>query len=215
MNRAVTIRFPGALLLKFALALCCVSVSSHGWAQQVQLITAEGQKQMLADPGTDRVGAAGADVTIIEYFDYNCPYCKKLAPDLRTLLAQDPKLAILYKEWPILSDVSVYAARQALAAGWQHKYLAAHEALMNGPKLSDDAAVDAALKGAGVDVVKLKQDATRHASAIDALLARNDSEAHALSLRGTPGIVIGRLLLPGVTDLDGLKQLVAESRRSP
>jgi protein-disulfide isomerase len=208
-------RLRAAWLLSLMFVLCSLGGPTHALAQQVQLITAEGQKEILADPGTDRVGAAGADVTIIEYFDYNCPYCKKLAPDLRTLLAQDPKLAILYKEWPILSDVSVYAARQALAAGWQHKYLAAHEALMNGPKLSDDAAVDAALKSAGINVVKLKQDATRHASDIDALLVRNDAEAHALSLRGTPGIVIGRLLLPGITDLDGLKQLVAESRRSP
>lgn len=214
MHEALTKWFHRVLLLQLVLALSwsCAWTSARG--QQIQLITAEGQKEMLRDPGTDVAGAAGAsaDVTIIEYFDYNRPYCKKLAPDLAALLTQDPKVSLVYKDWPILSDVSVYAAKQALAAHWQHKYLVAHDALMNGPKLADNAAVDATLKRAGVDVVTLRKDATRHSAEIDSLLARNDSEAHALSLRGTPGIVVGRLLLPGIVNLDGLKQLVAEAR---
>ena len=71
---------------------------------------------MLANPGTDPVGARKPDVIIVEYFDYNCPYCKKLVPALHALLAQDPKIAVLYKEWPILGPVSEYAAASALAA---------------------------------------------------------------------------------------------------
>lgn len=206
---------PRALIPAFVLLLSWLTIWGEARAQQVSLITVEGQHEMLENPGTDPAGAADADVTIIEYFDYNCPYCKKLAPDLAALLAQDPKVALVYKEWPILGDVSVYAARRALAARWQTKYLAAHDALMNGPKLADNAAVDATLKRAGIDLGKLKKDLARHAPEIDSLLARNDSEAHALSLRGTPGIVIGRLLLPGIVNLDGLKQLVAEARRGP
>lgn len=181
-------------------------------AQGIQLITVAGQKEMLTDPGTDAVGAPNADVTIVEYFDYNCPYCKKLAPALQSLLAEDHKVAIVYKDWPILGDVSVYAARSALAARWQGKYLAAHDALMNGPRSAQNAQVDASLKRAGIDLDTLKKDQSGHAKDIDALLARNDAEAHALSLRGTPGIVIGRQLLPGIVDLNGLKQLVADSR---
>jgi protein-disulfide isomerase len=182
-------------------------------AQGIQLITVAGQKEMLADPGTDAVGAPNADVTIVEYFDYNCPYCKKLAPALRSLLAEDHKIAIVYKDWPILGDVSVYAARSALAARWQGKYVPAHDALMNGPRLAQNDQVDATFKRAGIDVDTLKKDRTSHAKDIDALLARNDAEAHALHLRGTPGIVIGRQLLPGIVDLNGLKQLVASSRQ--
>jgi protein-disulfide isomerase len=181
-------------------------------AQGIQLITVAGQEEMLADPGTDAVGATNADVTIVEYFDYNCPYCKKLTPALQALLADDHKVAIVYKDWPILGDVSVYAARSALAARWQRKYLAAHDALMNGPRLAQNDQVDATLKRAGIDVDTLKKDQTAHAKDIDALLARNDAEAHALSLRGTPGIVIGRQLLPGIVDLNGLRHLVADSR---
>jgi protein-disulfide isomerase len=182
-------------------------------AQGVQLITVAGQKEMLTDPGTDAVGTPNADVTIVEYFDYNCPYCKKFAPALQALLTEDHKVAIVYKDWPILSDVSVYAAKSALAARWQGKYLIAHDALMNGSRLSQNDQVDATLKRAGVNVDTLEKDRLSHAADIDALLARNDAEAHALNLRGTPGIVIGRQLLPGIVDLSGLKQLVASSRR--
>ena len=197
------------MLLALMTAVCLPTIAL---AQGLQLITVAGQKEMLTDPGTDAVGAPNADVTIVEYFDYNCPYCKKFGPALQSLLAEDHKIAIVYKDWPILGDVSVYAARSALAARWQGKYVPAHDALMNGPRLAQNDQVDATLKRAGIDVDALKKDRKSHAKDIDALLARNDAEAHALHLRGTPGIVIGRQLLPGIVDLNGLKQLVADSR---
>jgi protein-disulfide isomerase len=181
-------------------------------AQEIQRITAAGQAEMLSDPGTDAVGAKDADVTIVEFLDFNCPYCKRFAPTLQSLLAEDHRIAVVYKDWPILGDVSVYAARSALAARWQGKYLAAHDALLNGSRLTQNNQVDLALKHAGIDLGALKMDESSHAKDIDALLARNDAEAHALHLRGTPGIVIGRELLPGIVDLNGLKQLVADSR---
>jgi protein-disulfide isomerase len=200
----------GAWLAIAGLLLCSAAV-----AQSVQLITDAGQKEMLSDPGTASAGARDGDLSIVEYFDYNCPYCKKLAPDLAQLLAQDPKIRLVYKDWPILGEVSVYAAKAALAAQWQGRYLAAHDALMNGPKLADTAAVDHALLHAGFSLPSLRKDAKRHAADIDALLARNEAEARALGLRGTPGVVIGRLLLPGIVDLGGLKQLVTDARQTP
>jgi protein-disulfide isomerase len=183
-------------------------------AEDVQIITRAGQKQMLAKPGTDPVGARNPDVTIVEYFDYNCPYCKKLVPALQALLAQDPKIAILYKDWPILGAVSVYAASSALAAGWQGKYLLAHDALISGPRLAQNDQVDAILQTAGVNMDTLKKDRASHAREIAALLERNDEEAHALTLEGTPGLVVGRQLVPGIIDESGLKRLVANSRRT-
>jgi protein-disulfide isomerase len=188
-------------------------LSGDATAQDIQLITLDGQKKMLTDPGTVPAGARKPDVTIVEYFDYNCPYCKKLAPELKALLGQDRKVAVLYKDWPILGAVSVYAASSALAAGWQGKYLAAHDALMNGPRLAQDGQVDTLLQSAGVNVDTLKRDRTGHAMEIVALLARNDEEAHALNLSGTPGLVVGRQLVPGVVDLNFLKELVAHSRQ--
>ena len=182
-------------------------------AQDLDLITLEGQKQMLANPGTEPVGARQPDVTIVEYFDYNCPYCKTVVPTLKALLAQDPKVAVIYKDWPVLGPVSAYAASSALAAGWQGKYLVAHDALISGPRLAQNEQVDTILEKAGVNMVTLKRDRTGHAKAIDALLARNDAEAHALQLDGTPGFVVGLQLLPGVASLSFLQKLVANSRK--
>jgi protein-disulfide isomerase len=202
-------RFRFILLSVLGCALLLGVVS----AEDVQTITRAGQKQMLAKPGTDPVGARNPDVTIVEYFDYNCPYCKQLVPALQALLAQDPKIAILYKDWPILGPVSQYAAASALAAGWQGKYLVAHDALISGPRLAQNDQVDAILQTAGVNMDTLKKDRAGHAQEIAALLERNDEEAHALTLEGTPGLVVGRQLVLGTADVSRLKRLVANSRR--
>jgi protein-disulfide isomerase len=195
--------------------LACALLLDAAWAQQAEdldLITPEGQKQMLANPGTEPVGARQPDVTIVEYFDYNCPYCKTVVPTLQALLAQDSKVALIYKDWPVLGPVSTYAASSALAAGWQGKYLVAHDALISGPRLARNDQVDAILQKAGVNMDALKKDRISHAKEIAALLARNDAEAHALTLDGTPGLVVGLQLVPGVASLSFLKKLVANSR---
>jgi protein-disulfide isomerase len=202
---------------RFRFILCSVL----GWAlllgtasaQDILDVSPEGIKQMLAKPGTDPVGASHPDVIIVEYFDYNCPYCKQLVPLLHTLLADDPKIAILYKDWPILGPVSAYAASSALAAGWQGKYPLAHDALISGPRLARNEQVDTILATAGVNMDTLKKDRIRHAKEIAALLERNDAEAHALTLDGTPGIVVGHQLVPGVADLGFFKRLIADSRQ--
>jgi protein-disulfide isomerase len=181
--------------------------------EEIQHITRAGLKQMLENPGTQTVGSPKPDVIIVEYFDYNCPFCKRLVPVLNALLAQDHRVAVLYKEWPILGDMSMYAAATALAAGWQGKYLAAHDALIGGPRLAQTDQVDGILQMAGIDIDRLQKDRTAHAAQIAALLARNDEEANALTLKGTPGLVVGRQFVPGIVDLPTLKKLVANSRR--
>jgi len=190
-----------------------VKIASAQDTRDIQLVTLEGQKQMLAKPGTEPVGARKPDVTIVEYFDYNCPYCKTIVPTLQALLAQDPKIAILYKDWPVLGPVSAYAASSAVAAGWQGKYLVAHDALISGPRLAKNEQVDAILQKAGLNMDSLSKDRAKHAKEIAALLARNDAEAHALTLDGTPGLVVGLQLVPGIVNLNFLKQLVATARQ--
>jgi protein-disulfide isomerase len=193
--------------------LVCALLMDAAAAQDVALITSDGVKQILANPGTGPVGAFKPDVVIVEYFDYNCPYCKKLVPTLKALLAQDSSIGLVYKDWPILGPVSEYAAASALAAGWQGKYLAAHEALLSGPRLAQVDQVDDILQHAGVNMEILKKDRVGHAKEIAALLERNDAEAQALGLKGTPGIVVGRQLVAGIADLAMLKTLVKNSRR--
>jgi protein-disulfide isomerase len=123
---------------------------------------------------------------------------------------------IIYKEWPIFGPVSQYAARSALAANWQGKFLAAHNALISAPDdLDEPSQVDSVLKGAGVDLKRLADDRTRHAAEIDAALGRNAAEARGLGLRGTPGFLIGRQLVPSALTLPQLLQLTSNARANP
>jgi len=168
---------------------------------------------ILRNPGTPPAGATNADVTLVEYFDYNCPFCKKLAPGLQGLLKADARVALVYKDWPILGEVSRYAARLALAAGWQGKYLLAHDTLMAAARLASNGQVDSLLREAGLNMERLKADAQSHGAEIDALLQRNDTEARALGIRGTPGLLAGRHIINGVYDVPGLEQAVATARR--
>jgi protein-disulfide isomerase len=183
--------------------------------QELQEISRAGEKAILAGPRLEKAGALNPDLTIVEYFDYNCPFCKRVVPTFKQLLAEDKKLAIVYKDWPVLGESSAYAARCALAAGWQNKYLVAHDALLSGPRLSRNDQIDAILQGAGIDLVLLKKDLAAHDGEIAALLARNDAEAHALDLDGTPGILVGRQLMPGGADIGYFRKLIAAVRSGP
>jgi protein-disulfide isomerase len=177
------------------------------------LIAAAAEKRILNAPGVPILGSADADVTVVEYFDYNCPFCRALAPVFRPFIAQDHAAAVLYKEWPIFGGVSVYAAQAALAANYQGKYLQAHDALISAPRLEENSQVDAALQGAGIDMALLKKDLVVHRTSIDELLMRNDTEARGLGFRGTPGVLVGRRRVSGISDLPALQSAVALARR--
>jgi protein-disulfide isomerase len=201
---------PVALLLLFAIE------PATSLAAEPRKATAEAVAALTQNTTVPAAGAKDADVTIVEFFDYNCPYCKKTAPELQKLLHTDPKVRILYKEWPIFGDVSEYAARSALAAHWQGKFLIAHEALISAPNdLDETSQVDSVLKTAGVDLTRLSRDRSAHAADISAILARNSKEAAALGFRGTPGFVVGRQLVPLSLTLQSLQQLAKSARQSP
>jgi len=204
-------RITGTPTLVLLAALLPMIASS----QELLQITVAGERAILARPGLETTGARHPDVTIVEYFDYNCPYCRRLVPTLRQLVAGDGKIALIYKDWPILGEVSVYAARCALAAQYQGKYLVAHDALLGGPRLSQDDQVESVLRGAGINIGKLKRDLFSHSQDIDTLLARNDTEADALELQGTPGILVARRLVPADADLSFMQKVVAEARSEP
>jgi protein-disulfide isomerase len=186
---------------------------SAALAEDIGAVPKSAEIAILRNPGTPALGAADADVTLVEYFDYNCPFCKKLAPALQGLIKADARVALVYKDWPILGDVSAYAARSALAAGWQGKYLLAHDTLMGATRLASNNQVDSLLRQAGLNMVQLKADAVSHGAAINALLQRNDTEVRALGIRGTPGLLAGRHIINGVYDVAGLEQAVAIARR--
>jgi protein-disulfide isomerase len=199
------------------LALLCVLTGLLGGMPvlQAQMVPAQAVAAVTAPPLMPAAGAEHPDVVIVEYMDYNCPYCREMAPDLDKLLHSDPRVQILYKEWPILGDTSIYAARAALAASWQGKYLTAHNALIGASRgLERNSDVDAVLRAAGLDLRRLDADRKAHAGEIDALLARSERETHTLGLQGTPGLLVGRHLLSSAQSLPQLQRLVAQSRSS-
>ena len=182
---------------------------------QTAAITPAGKSAILASPGVPFAGSRNADVTVIEYLDFNCPYCKKVAPVLSAFLAADSKVRVLYRDWPIFGGVSVYAARAALAANYQGKYLQAHDALINNPgRLASEADVRDRIKGAGVDLARLDGDLDTRAADINALLKRIDNEAIHLRFEGTPGFVVGDFIEFGAPDLAALRALAAETRKN-
>lgn len=217
-TRRVLSRQRPSIAARLAAVVVCVVTGFAAFpveAQVVHTITAQAAAAIAARPQTPSAGGGDADVTIVEFLDYNCPFCKRTAPELQKLLLADPRVRILYKEWPIFGDVSEYAARSALAANWQGKSLAAHNALISAPDdLDETSQVDSRLKGAGVDLKRLVDDRTRHAAEIDAVLNRNATEAKGLGLRGTPGLLIGRQLVPSALTLQQLMQLTTNARAS-
>lgn len=168
--------------------------------------------ELLHDASAPVGGNPKGDVTIVEFFDYRCPYCKEVEPSLEALIRQDPKLRIVYKEFPVLGPASVFATRMALAAREQGKYAAFHAAMMATKGEIDDGVVLKVAKSVGVDLEQAK--AAMNAPAIDALIKRNYALADALDIQGTPAFIIGNTLVPGATDIDKLRQLVADARKA-
>lgn len=158
-------------------------------------------------------GDAKGDVTVVEFFDYQCGYCKRVVPMLQETLKEDPKVRIVFKEFPVLGEGSVIAAKAALAA-WKtdkDKYFAFHAALMAAKgQFNEDKVLDIA-KEAGLDAAKLKK--AMEDPAIEAALRKNHILAKELGINGTPGFVIGDNLIPGALPKAALKEAIADARK--
>jgi protein-disulfide isomerase len=152
-------------------------------------------------------GNPKGDLTIVEYFDYNCGYCRASLPIIAKVLADDPKLRIVYREWPILSPESGDAAKLSLAAAEQNKFMAFHTALYDGGPVTP-ASMGAAAKTAGVDTSKLAAGAAR----ADAELDRNMKVARDLGASGTPTWVIGNRVISAAMPLEAMQAAIAEAR---
>jgi protein-disulfide isomerase len=150
------------------------------------------------------------DATLVEFFDYNCPYCRKESPVLAAAEKADPGLRVVYKEFPILGPGSTFAARAALASRAQGKYLAFHDAMLAHPGAITETSALAIAGEAGLDLERLKID--MQDPAIDATIKRNLALADALHISGTPTFVAGKEIHPGLVDADGTKRLIAASR---
>lgn len=163
-------------------------------------------REIYDDPATPVGGNPRGTVSLVEFFDYRCPYCKEAQPSLEKLVAKDPQLRFVYKEFPILGPVSVTAAHAALAAARQGKYAAFHEAMMDARGNITDDTVFRVAKSVGLDIDRLKHDMA--APEIEAALAANMKLAEALEINGTPAFVVDGKVIPGVVDMADLQKLV-------
>ncbi len=172
-------------------------------------------KGILHDPDAPTTGNPKGDVTIVAFLDYNCPFCKKSAPDLDRIVKEDGKVRLVYKDWPVLTEASIYGAQLALAAKYQGKYDLAHHALMAipGGKIGEDKMLEA-VRASGVDMNRLQADLQAHADDITALLRRNLSQADSLGLQGTPTFLIGPFRT-STLDYAGFKEALAGSTPPP
>ncbi|SEL33929.1 Protein-disulfide isomerase [Sphingomonas palmae] len=150
------------------------------------------------------IGNPKGDVTLVEYYDYNCGFCRATLPVLQKLVDQDPKLRIVFKELPVLSAESRVAARAALAAAQQNKFKPFHDALYAAGPVSDATIAEAA-RTSGVDLSRLPVDA-------DATIRENLETAAKLGITGTPSWVVGDQVLTGALPIDQLQSAIARAR---
>lgn len=165
--------------------------------------------ELERDPNAPVLGNPDGDVTVVEFFDYNCPYCKKAVEAIKALLETDDNVRLVYREWPILGEDSIYAARAALAARKQGKYEEMHWALMSAPRVTE-ASTRRAAKKLGLDMAQLEAD--MDAPEIAAHIALSMDLARNLGFSGTPSFVVGDETAPGLIPLHQLEAMVAKSR---
>jgi protein-disulfide isomerase len=162
------------------------------------------------DAASPVVGNKKGDVTLVEFFDYNCGYCKQAFRDVLKILEEDKKLRVVFKEFPILSESSHTAARYALAAGRQGKYMEFHTALMTQSGQMNEGRMETLGKELGLDVKKLKEDA--NSPIIRAEIEKNLALGRDVGIAGTPAFVIGDDALRGHYGLEALRKVIADKR---
>jgi protein-disulfide isomerase len=169
---------------------------------------------LFSSPHQVTLGNPDGDVTLVEFFDYSCGYCKRALPDLLALLKDDPKLKIVLKEFPILGPGSLDAARVAVAVRMQdpggQKYIAFHQQLLGNPGPASREKALAAAKDQGLDMARLEQDST--SDEVNATLKEDIQLASAVGITGTPGYVIGKDVIPGAVGIAALKRQIGTSR---
>ena len=182
--------------------------------QKHEASVAENASTIFNSPRGVVLGNKDGDVTFVEFFDYNCGYCKRAMADMLDLMKADPKLKVVLKEFPVLSPGSVEAAQVAVAVRMQDpsgkKYLDFHQKLLGGKGQADKARAMAAAKDVGVDMAKLEKDLA--SPEVRATLEENFKLAEDMGMNGTPSYVIGKQVVVGAIGLEGLKEKIGLAR---
>ena len=171
----------------------------------------ERMKDSLVDPADPVGGNPQGDVTIVEFFDTRCPYCRRIEPVVEQFLRQDGNVKLVYKDLPILGPPSVLGSKALLAAHKQGAYEKMRNAVMKLPPDTTKAQIEAVAKQQGLDWDRLSRDMDD--PSVQAQIQRNLKLARDLDIQGTPALVIGKQLIPGAVDLTDLKEAVAAARK--
>jgi protein-disulfide isomerase len=189
------------------------SLQAQDQASQAQAqgnaIAAE-RKALTGNPADPAIGNPQARVSIVEFYDTRCPYCREMRSELTALAQQDPNVRVVFKDIPILGPNSVIEARALLAAQRQGGYAAMQAAIMSDDEPPTDAELRATATRLGMDANRLIRD--MNDPAISARLAANTALAQSLGINGTPAFVIGNQLVPGAISLDDLQKLVDQAQ---
>jgi len=188
--------------------------------RKTALAKAAGEKAAIASmagdifrsPGDHVVGNPDGDVTVVEFMDYNCPFCKKALADVEKMLEKDKNLRVVMKEFPILGESSIFASRAAIASRAQGKYWEFHLALMRKRGSATEASVFRAAKKVGLDVARLKKD--MDSPEVTAIIDRNYAIAQALNINGTPAFIVADNILAGAVGFEALSNTVATVRKN-
>ncbi len=165
---------------------------------------------LTQESGDPTAGNPRGDVTLVEFYDVRCPYCRRMLPVMAELLKRDPALRVVYKDLPILGPPSVLGARALLAAQKQGGYARLHDVLMAGPPEIDMARLQAAATSVGLDWDRLQRDMA--APDVQSRIAANLALGQQLHIDGTPAYVIGNRMIPGAVDLAELQAAVTDAR---
>ncbi len=180
---------------------------------QAQTQVLQDERDVLErDPNAPVLGNPDGDVTVVEFFDYNCPFCRRAMPEVQGLLDGDKNVRLVYREWPILGEGSVFAARAALASREQGKYEEFHWALMGMQERAEEDSIMRIAAEIGLDVEKLRAD--MDAPEIEEHIATSNRLSQGLGFNGTPSFVIGDNLVPGIIEEEELRSLVEDVRAS-
>jgi protein-disulfide isomerase len=175
---------------------------------------AKNAEAIFNSPRGVTLGNKDGDVTFVEFFDYNCGYCKRAMTDMLDLMKADPKLKVVLKEFPVLSQGSIEAAQVAVAVRMQDptgkKYLDFHQKLLMGRGAADKARAMAAAKETGADMAKLDKDLG--SPEVAATLEENMKLAESMGMNGTPSYVIGKQIVIGAVGLENLKEKISTAR---
>jgi protein-disulfide isomerase len=206
-NRRQTLSLFGTSVAAFGLG----ALPAASYAEGDNVLT---EALVLRDPDIPVAGNAAGNISIVEFFDYQCPYCRKVEPELRQVVHDDGKVRLIWKDWPRLGPMSVTASRMALASRYQDKFIESHDALMALNAKLTEAKIREALAGAGVDVDRLDRDLADQAGAIDTTLTRNNDQAAAFGFIGTPSFIVGKFRIPMVLTMAQFGQAITDARKA-